>query len=688
MAKRQDSDAVAMSPRARNFMRAAFAFLVAGLVLHVVHALTHFGGAGTDRWINDVDFDLMLVGSAAACLARAVLVPAERRTWAVLGAGLLLWASGDVSWSFMYAGLDDPPFPGLSDIGWLLFYPTAYVALGLLIKERVPRHHKSLWLDGAVGALAVASVVSAAIMPTITASLDDYSTAAVVTNLAYPVLDIVLIAFVIVAFSLHGWRPDRVWALLGAGLVCSAIADSWYVFQVAAGTYQEGSLLDSFWPAATILMALAAWAPARPPARVRIEGKRLLALPTTFALAAIGIATYDHFARVSNASLLLASAALVVVLVRLWLTIREHHSMLERTRHESMTDSLTGLGNRRQLMRDLGLALDAGDPRILAVFDLDGFKNYNDTFGHPAGDSLLNRLGHNLRETLAHEGSAYRMGGDEFCALIDAPATRGRFLVESAAAALCERGRGFEVGCSYGAVEMPDECRTASQALQLADRRLYRQKSGRSGSPRSQTRDVLLRVLEERQPEMREHLREVAALAMAVGHELGLANEELDELARAAELHDIGKMAVPDAILDKPEPLSEDEMAFIRRHTVIGEAILSVAPALVPVATLVRSSHERYDGKGYPDGLRGDAIPLGSRIVFACDAFDAITTNRPYQDKRTAEEAMVELRRCAGTQFDPVVVDAIGTVLRRRAVGDAAAADEISLTVPESLRPA
>jgi two-component system, cell cycle response regulator len=199
---------------------------------------------------------------------------------------------------------------------------------------------------------------------------------------------------------------------------------------------------------------------------------------------------------------------------------------------------------------------------------------------------------------------------------------------------------------------------------------------------------VLLRVLEERQPDMRAHLREVAELAVAVGQRLGLSSEELDEVARAGELHDIGKMAIPDAILSKPEPLSTEEMTFIRRHTVIGEGILSAAPALVPVAKLVRSSHERYDGSGYPDGLKGEQIPLGSRIVFACDAFDAITAERPYSPRRGADDAIVELERCAGAQFDPIVVDTLRDVLRERAAGTRGPIDpsDLPFSVPESLR--
>jgi HD-GYP domain-containing protein (c-di-GMP phosphodiesterase class II) len=137
--------------------------------------------------------------------------------------------------------------------------------------------------------------------------------------------------------------------------------------------------------------------------------------------------------------------------------------------------------------------------------------------------------------------------------------------------------------------------------------------------------------------------------------------EQLDELTRAAELHDIGKAAIPDAILNKPGPLDGDEWLFMRRHTIIGERILAEAPALVPVAALVRASHERWDGAGYPDGLAGDQIPLGARVIMVCDAFHAMTNRRAYSVALSPEAALDELRRGGGTQFDPLVVDAFCT---------------------------
>jgi HD-GYP domain-containing protein (c-di-GMP phosphodiesterase class II) len=161
-------------------------------------------------------------------------------------------------------------------------------------------------------------------------------------------------------------------------------------------------------------------------------------------------------------------------------------------------------------------------------------------------------------------------------------------------------------------------------------------------------------------------VREVADLAVGAGKRLGLSGGELTVLARAAELHDIGKMAVPDTILNKPGPLDDDERAFMRRHAIVGEQILAAAPAMSEVALVVRASHERLDGGGYPDGLSGNQIPLGARIVAVCDAYDALTSERPYRAPVSATDALAELRRCAGTQFDPAVVEAFVAVLAER----------------------
>jgi diguanylate cyclase (GGDEF)-like protein len=330
------------------------------------------------------------------------------------------------------------------------------------------------------------------------------------------------------------------------------------------------------------------------------------------------------------------------------------------------SDPLTHLPNRRQLYADLERrTARAGGEAILLLFDLDGFKNYNDSFGHLAGDALLARLGRALAKAVQGQGKAYRLGGDEFCVLADA---RDRARLEMASsAALSEHGDGFAVTASYGAVAIPDEASDAGEALRLADQRMYAQKTSARASAGRQSTDVLLRALTERHPSLEGHLDGVARLAVGVGRRLGLDDEALEQLRLAAELHDIGKVAIPDAIIDKPGPLDEDEWTFMRRHTVIGERIVAAAPALGPVAKLVRASHERWDGDGYPDGTAGEEIALGARIVAVCDAFDAMRADRPYRAARSPADAVAELRRCAGEQFDPAVVEAFAAELAAQA---------------------
>ncbi len=334
--------------------------------------------------------------------------------------------------------------------------------------------------------------------------------------------------------------------------------------------------------------------------------------------------------------------------------------------HAATTDALTGIGNRRKLMADLERELAAASTArqlLLMLFDLNGFKSYNDTFGHPAGDALLARLGAALKAAMRRRGGAYRLGGDEFCILAPVGQDGTDPTIAATEAALTEHGDGFSITASYGAIVLPQESRDASEAMRLVDQRMYAQKASGWRSADRQSRDVLLRALYERNPDLAERFETAARLVEGVGQRIGLASDERQQLQQAAELHDIGKVAIPDAILHKPGPLDDDEWAFVRRHTLIGERIIAAAPALAPAARLVRSTHERFDGGGYPDGLSGERIPLGSRIIAVCDAFTAMTHQRPYAPQMTPEQALAELHRCAGEQFDPQVIAVLSSVV-------------------------
>jgi diguanylate cyclase (GGDEF)-like protein len=350
---------------------------------------------------------------------------------------------------------------------------------------------------------------------------------------------------------------------------------------------------------------------------------------------------------------------------------RENEELLGESQMEASTDLLTGLGNRRGLIAHLehesakrGLDREL----LMAVFDLDGFKQYNDTFGHAAGDVLLSRLGGRLARALEDVGAAYRMGGDEFCVLARCDPASAETLLAEAVAALSEEGEGWSVGCSFGAVWIPSEAASDTDALRLADRRMYANKASRAPASQQLT-DVLLQVLSEQDKCLDEHVTHVSELSCRVAEAMEQPEHEVQRIRTAAALHDIGKAAIPTAILNQPGPLDEEQWGFIHRHTLIGERIALAAPALATAAPLIRSSHEHFDGSGYPDNLAGGEIPLGARIIAVCDAFDAMTSPRPYREQVTTAEALEELRRCAGSQFDPAIVAALADVIHTSSSG-------------------
>jgi diguanylate cyclase (GGDEF)-like protein len=629
--------------------------LLAGYVAH----LSVGGGDGTGLSDTIVHCGLLLT-ACGFCWWRAWRTPAERLAWLMLGSAQLTLAVGEALFYLWLARLAQPPYPSLADAFWLACYPLQYAALGLLVRRRVRSFSLSLWLDGAIAGLAVAALAAAAVLPPVLASVEGANALATTVTLAYPLGDLLLLGVVAVAFALTGWRPNRTWGLIGAGLVVTAAADVIYNVKVATGAGQSVGWTDALWPAGALLVGWAALVPPGREVRARLAGAQQFGVPLAFAMLAVGLLAFELDGALTGAGLALAT--LLVVMARSALTVRENAALLRSTRAQAMTDALTGLRNRRRLLDDLDELLSPGavPPCLLVLFDLNGFKGYNDTFGHLAGDALLRRLGLRLQAAMATVGDAYRLGGDEFCVLARLDEHDPETVQRLACAALAEDGDGFAIDASHGAIALPREARDPSSALGLADERMYACKraspSSRRDSAIVQARDVLLHILRERVPDLHARLTDLGALARTVGQRLGLRGEALDETIRAAELHDIGKIAIPDAILTKPGALDDEDWAYMRRHTLIGARVLSAAPALKPVAVLVRASHEAWDGSGYPDGLAGEQIPLGARIVAVCDAFDAMTSERPYRRARTEAHALAELRRCAGTQFDPKVV--------------------------------
>jgi two-component system cell cycle response regulator len=640
--------------------------LIAGALLVAIwaHALIGFGGAGTTDFFGRWMHDGVIFAAAVGCLASAIPRSSDRLAWCALGAGLFASLTGDVIYS-LAPDLNAVPVPSVSEPFWLALYPCLYVAIILLIRSRIGRTLWATRLDGLAGGLAIASVLACV---TVSAAVEGSAGAPFweeATNLAYPVADLMLLGAIVSAVGLAGWRIDRLWGTLGAAIVALEVAD--LIYMTTWGGVRGGFVADAF--VATGIVGLA-WATslAPPSSSARpVTTDRGQFVPVGFGALALGVLAFGVPLHVNAVALGLAVAALGLVLARMALALRENHALLTDSRVEAATDPLTGLSNRRRLESDLARVLSGDVPHALLLLDLNGFKTYNDSYGHGAGDILLHQLGAALADAVDGRGDAYRIGGDEFCVLAPLRSDLHGFSAYCAAA-LATRGDGFSITAAHGGVLLPDEGRDAFTVLALADARMYGQKNAGRPPAALQSADVLMAVLAERAPALASHVNAVCELACEVAAELDLTGAELEALRHAAALHDIGKMAIPESILEKRGPLSDTEWDLIRQHTIIGERILAAAPALESSSRLVRSSHERMDGTGYPDGLAATDIPLGSRIILVADAFDAMLSERSYGETLSETDALAELRRCAGTQFDPTVVAAFERVTARRAV--------------------
>ncbi len=610
--------------------RHAFIALFVVLAAHV--ALTAFELPG-----SDIAYGVIELGALALISARAVAIKRNRGAWGLFAAGIALWVIGDAAFT---VGAD-----AVCAVAYLSMFGALYLALAGLLRDRVRPFPAWLTIDGLLAGLALTALASAAFYPLRDATHGDINTVAVA--LARLVGDLLLLVVVLVGFTATGGRPGRSWWPLGAGLAVTALGDAIYAL---LDDYTPGTPLDSLWLLAVILFAVAAWQRTAAPTRAHV-GWAMAAVPLTGSALSITTLLAAGLLHGRPITLFLAAAALFAALARAILMLGENFRLLSTARHEALTDKLTDLPNRRALVHDLDRASATGRSHTLVFFDLDGFKDYNDAFGHPAGDALLRRLA----PALARVGHAYRLGGDEFCLLVEAAMTDDDPMVLGAVDALSEHGDGFSITASHGLVVLPRDVADATDALRLADERMYARKRRKRTGSRGQARDLLVKVMAERNGSH----EAVAELAAAVGRALGLDAEELDVLIRAAELHDVGTLAVPDEILHKDGPLDPEEWAVMRQHTVAGERILGAAESMRPVARLVRAAHERWDGRGYPDQLRGEEIPLGARIIYACDAYDAMVRGASYREALEPAAAIEELRRCAGTQFDPRVVETL-----------------------------
>jgi diguanylate cyclase (GGDEF)-like protein len=557
--------------------------------------------------------DALLLVAAAICLGRGIAVRRERAAWLLIGAGVTAWTLGEIYYTAVLWTESDPPIPSPADIGYLLFPVLTLPGLVTLVRARAT-FSPALLVDGIAAALAVGSLSAAIVLQAVVEQVEG-DPVNVATALAYPLTDLVLLSVCVGTLASTGWRVDRTWGLLGAGILLFWFADSMYLVRTAEGAYEAGGWFDAGWWAGLTLIAAAAWQPV-PARRRRFSGDslRLLVAPLVSGAVGLELLVYASMGDLNPLAVGLAAAALVFVMIRLTLTFRQNVGILRASRSEALTDALTGLANRRALTRELEEALpdaQAESPLVLALFDLDGFKHYNDTFGHPAGDVLLARLGGNLRAYFGNRARVFRMGGDEFCALFEPRGADPAELLDGAALALSEQGEDFWIGSSYGSVTLPRETTDPSEALRIADQRMYAQKHAGRMSAARQVKEALIAALD---PRLEADARAVAELADTLARGLGLGRDEREAVRLAAELHQIGRLAAT----------REDDLALAT------DRILSAAPALATPARLLRALPEPWQ----------DA-PLGARIV----AVAAFAVANPGADP--------------GPHFDPAVVAAL-----------------------------
>jgi two-component system, cell cycle response regulator len=457
------------------------AVLVAGLVALALHTGAGIGGRSLDGLFEDGLYNVLMLGAALAVLARATFLERQRLAWLTIGVGVLSWSLGELYYSLFIEGTSAEATGTVSpaDALFLAMYPCLYVGLGQLAKERFKRLPIGVWLDGVIAGLAATTVAAAVILPPI---LDQAhgDIASIAVSSAYPLGDLLLLLFAVGVLGVSGGRLGRIWTMIAASMLLSVIADSVYLYETAIGSFKEGTLLDCLWPAGAILIAIAAWTPYRPPPARTMKGWEAMSAPMAGLLSAVGVLVYGNLAQqLSPPVMALALLTLAAVGAHLILTTREDLALLARSQQLSVTDPLTGLGNRRRLIGDLQLACASAKPDApwqLVLYDLDGFKRYNDSFGHPAGDELLTRLSARLAAAVQADGIAYRMGGDEFCVLFECRGQRCAELAAEGARALRKEGPGFAVTASHGAVLIPTEANDPTTAIQLADQRLYRSK--------------------------------------------------------------------------------------------------------------------------------------------------------------------------------------------------------------------
>jgi two-component system, cell cycle response regulator len=468
-----------LSNGARTMRIVLAAVLALGTATVGLHDWFGVGGAWLNRPAEGWLYDAVVLAAGLTCLVRAQSAGRERLAWVMIGAAILSWGAAEVYWTLKILGNPSPPYPSPADIGYLAYYPLAAIGLGLLVRARARELNWQLWMDGAIAALGTAALGAAFIFDYVAGQTSGTSLQ-VATTLAYPLGDIAILALTVGIIALTSWHPRLAWSMVLAGFAALAFADIAYTLQSTTLGLPEGVWLDPVYLIGACCLGGGAWQfrHSEISGRGRIEGWRELVVPGVFAAVMIGLFAMQYASASSGLATFLTAGTMIAVIVRLAISVRENNALLQQVR----TDPLTGLVNRGGMQVDLDERCDRAteeEPVAILLFDLNGFKRYNDTFGHPAGDELLAELGGSLRSAVGDDGIAYRFGGDEFCVLLTCRRDRFEAVSRRAATALTAGQKGVDVASSWGVATIPDDAASAHEAIQLADLRMYAQKESR-----------------------------------------------------------------------------------------------------------------------------------------------------------------------------------------------------------------